>query len=191
MEKTLRERLSLSGMARIFGVSLQTVLLLLQRLARSLPGLRHSLMPAYANDMLELDELYSFVESKKQKRWLCVALCRRTPPVVAFVIGDRSEKSCRKLFGRLPVGYRGCASYSDFWSCYAQVFQTGRDESVGKDTGETAHVAHVKPWNCMLRQRAGRYVRKTLSFSKTDRYHHLATKYFIWHYNLDCLINTF
>ena len=43
----------------------------------------------------------------------------------------------------------------------------------------------------MLRQRAGRYVRKTLLFSKTDRIHHLATKYFIWHYNLDCIINTF
>ena len=188
MEKALRERLSLRGIARIFGVSIQRVLLLLQRLARSLPGLRHSLTPAQADDILELDELYSFVESKKQKRWLWVALCRRTRQVVAFVIGDRSEKSCRKLFGGLPAGYRRCASYSDFWSCYAKVFQTGRHESVGKDTGQTAH---VERWNCTLRQRAGRYVRKTLSFSKTDRYHHLATKYFIWHYNLDCLINTF
>jgi len=188
MEKALRERLSLRGIARIFGVSVQTVLLLLQRLARSLPALRHSLLPAQSDDILELDELYSFVESKKQKRWLWVALCRRTRQVVAFVIGDRSEASCRKLFGRIPVGYRGCASYSDFWSSYAKVFQRGRHESVGKDTGQTAH---VERWNCTLRQRAGRYVRKTLSFSKTDRYHHLATKYFIWHYNLDCLINTF
>ena len=45
-EKALRERLSLRGIARIFGVSLQTVLLLLQRLARSLLALRHSLIPA-------------------------------------------------------------------------------------------------------------------------------------------------
>ena len=44
---------------------------------------------------------------------------------------------------------------------------------------------------CTLRQRCSRYVRRTLSFSKTDRYHHLAPKYFLWPYNLDCTINTF
>lgn len=85
------------------------------------------------------------------------------------------------------MAYRHCLTYSDFWSSYAKVFQRGRHESVGKETGETVH---VERWNNTLRQRLGRYVRRTLSFSKTDRYHHLATKYFIWHYNLDCLINT-
>ncbi len=91
MEKALRERISLRGIARVFGVSLQTVLVLLQRLAQALPALRSSLMPAQAKDILELDELYSFVGSKKHKRWLWVALCRRTRQVVAYVIGDRSD----------------------------------------------------------------------------------------------------
>jgi len=35
-----------------------------------------------------------------------------------------------------------------------------------------------------LRQRVGRYVRQTLSFSKSDAYHHLVTKGFIVQYNL-------
>lgn len=188
MEKALRERISLRGIARVFGVSLQTVLLLLQRLAQALPALRRSLMPAQANDILELDELYSFVGSKKHKRWLWVALCRRTRQVVAYVIGDRSEATCRRLLRRIPSGYRRCASYSDFWAAYAKVFQSGRHQSVDKASGETAH---VERWNCTLRQRVSRYVRKTLSFSKIDRMHHLATKYFVWHYNLDCIINTF
>ena len=56
-----------------------------------------------------------------------------------------------------------------------------------KDSGQTAH---VERWNGPLRQRCSRYVRRTLSFSKVDRMHHLATKYFVWHYNLDCIINT-
>ena len=107
---------------------------------------------------------------------------------MAYVIGDRSEATCRQLFRRIPEGYRRCASYSDLWAAYAKVFRTGRHESVAKGSGETAH---VERWNCTLRQRVSRYVRKTLSFSKTDEYHHLATKYFIWHYNLDRIINTF
>ena len=187
MEKALLERISLRGIARVFGVSLQTVLLLLQQLAQQLPALRHSLMPAQSADILELDELYSFVGSKAHKRWLWVALCRRTRQVVAYVLGDRSEATCRRLFKRIPSGYRRCATYSDFWKAYAKVFQTGRHQSVGKDSGETAH---VERWNCTLRQRCSRYVRRTLSFSKVDRMHHLATKYFVWHHNLDCIINT-
>ena len=188
MEKALRERISLRGIARVFGVSIQTVLLLLQRIAQALPALRSSLMPAQANDTLELDELYSFVSSKANKRWLSVALCRRIRQVVAYVLGDRSEATCKRLFRRIPSSYRSCATYGDFWAAYAKVFQTGRHQSVDKQSGQTAH---VERWNCTLRQRCSRYVRKALSFSKVDRMHHLATKYFVWHYNLDCTINTF
>ena len=64
----------------------------------------------------------------------------------------------------------------------------GRHQSVAKQSGETAH---VERWRGTLRQRLGRYVRRTLSFSKIDTYRHLATKYFIWHYHLDCSINPF
>ncbi len=75
-------------------------------------------MPSEPGDVLELDELYSFVGKKAEKRWLWVALCRRTRHVVAYVIGDRREASCRQLFRRIP--YRRCASYSDLWAAYAK-----------------------------------------------------------------------
>jgi insertion element IS1 protein InsB len=47
--------------------------------------------------VLELDELWSFVFKRVNKRWVWIALCRATRQVVAFVIGDRSAKTCRKL----------------------------------------------------------------------------------------------
>lgn len=153
VEQALRERLSLRGIARIFGVSVQTILLLLKGLAQALPALKRSLMPAEPGDVLELDELYSFVGSKQHKRWLCLALWRRTRQVVAYAMGDRREATSRRLFRRIPAGYRRCASYSDFWAAYAKVFRTGRHESVGKGSGETVH---VERWNCTLRQRVSR-----------------------------------
>ena len=52
--------------------------------------------------------------------------------------------------------------------------------TVGKETGETAH---VERWNNTLRQRLARFVRKTLAFSKSDHFHQLALK----DYNLQCL----
>ena len=72
--------------------------------------------------MLELDELWSFVCKKAAKRWLWIALCRRTRQIVAFVIGDRSEKTCRRLWNKIPESYRICPSFSDFWDAYQKVF---------------------------------------------------------------------
>jgi IS1 family transposase len=44
--------------------------------------------------ILELDELWSFVLKKTNKAWIWIALCRKTRQVVAYAIGDRSEKTC-------------------------------------------------------------------------------------------------
>lgn len=43
--------------------------------------------------MLELDELWSFLQSKANTLWLWVALCRRTRQIVAYTLGDRSQQS--------------------------------------------------------------------------------------------------
>jgi insertion element IS1 protein InsB len=54
------------------------------------PGyLEATLLPAQSDDVLELDELWSFVGSKKKAVWLWIALCRRTPQVVAWHFGIR------------------------------------------------------------------------------------------------------
>jgi IS1 family transposase len=98
------------------------------------------------------------------KRWLWTARCRRTRQLVAFVIGDRSEATCRKLWAQIPDPYKGCQSFSDFWDAYQAVFPAETHHSVGKEEDETNH---MERWNNTLRQWNARYVRKTLSFSKS------------------------
>lgn len=117
---------------------------------------------------------------RQTKRWLWIALCRRTRQVIAFVIGDRSQATCRRLWQRIPVAYRHCHSYSDFWEAYALVFPAETHRSVGKQEGQTNH---VERWNNTLRQANARYVRKSLSFSKSDYFHELVTRLFIVRYN--------
>ena len=148
------------------------------------PSLEETLLPAQADDELELDEMWSFVQKKSEKRWLWVVLCRRTRQIVAYVIGDRSEKTCLKLWQRLPKEYRRCRSYSDFWDAYEKVFPKETHRSVGKETGQTNH---MERWNNTLRQSNARYVRKTLSFSKSDFYHEIVTRIFIVRYNLSLI----
>src|SRR3712207_8303063 len=40
------------------------------------------------------------------KKWIWIALCRRTRQVVAYAIGDRSKATCRKLCEAIPQAYR-------------------------------------------------------------------------------------
>ncbi|MGX9726611.1 MAG: IS1 family transposase [Candidatus Electronema sp. VV] len=68
--------------------------------------LEETLLPAQNDDVLELDEMWSFVLKKVNRCWLWTAICRRTRQVVAFVLGDRSESACRLLWERIPMAYR-------------------------------------------------------------------------------------
>ena len=132
--------------------------------------------------MLELDELWSFVLKKANQAWIWIALCRKTRQVVAYAVGDRSEKTCYRLWEAIPFSYRVGHCFTDFWSAYQAVIPEAQHAAVGKETGETAH---VERWNNTLRQRLARFVRKTLSFSKSQVMHEACLKLFLHRYNLE------
>ncbi len=73
--------------------------------------------------------------------------------------------------------------YTDFYAAYNKILSNAKAEfkCVGKDSGLTNH---VERWNCALRQKVGRFVRKTLSFSKCEDMHALMLKMFIHDYNI-------
>ncbi len=114
--------------------------------------------------VLELDELWSFVLKKANHSWIWIALCRKTRQVVAYAVGDRSKQTCLRLWENIPPAYRQGHCFTDFWVIYAAVIPEDQHSAVGKETGETAH---VERWNNTLRQRLARFVRMTLSFSKS------------------------
>jgi insertion element IS1 protein InsB len=101
---------------------------------------------------------------------------------VAYAIGDRREQTCRMLWQAIPVAYRAGQCYTDFWAAYQAVIPEEQQTAVGKETGETAH---VERWNNTLRQRLARFVRKTLSFSKSLVMHDVCLHLFLHRYNLE------
>lgn len=153
-----------------------------------LPPLSDTLAPPDPVDpqppTLELDELWSFVARKTDQAWIWVALCRTTRQVVAAVIGDRSEATCRRLWEAVPARYRTGLCFTDFWQAYAAVIPEDQHAPSGKETGQTAH---IERWNNTLRQRLGRFVRKTLSFSKSWLMHEICLRLFLHRYNLSLL----
>jgi IS1 family transposase len=87
----------------------------------------------------------------------------------------------------LPDIYRQCAvSYTDFWAAYAAVFPSERHQAFGKASG---HTNHIERFNCTLRQRVSRLIRKALSFSQKLDNHIGAIWYFAHYYNASLPVN--
>jgi IS1 family transposase len=155
-----------------------------------LPELRETLIapdPAEPEaTILELDELWSFVTKRANQRWRWIALCRATRQVVAYVVGDRSAATCRKLWEHIPAGYRRAHCDSDFWEAYRVVIPAEQQTATGKESGLTAH---VERWNNSLWQRLVRFVRKSLCFSKSEAMHELCLRLFLHDYNLSLALS--
>ncbi len=91
------ERVSVRGIQRIFGVHPTTLYRWLLELADKLPEVSETLDEAQSDDILEFDEMWSFVLKKVNKKWIWLVICRRTREIVAYYIGDRSHESLKKL----------------------------------------------------------------------------------------------
>ena len=111
------------------------------------------------------------------------AISRKTKQIIAFHIGKRDFVSFNELYSKVPDDYKLCESRSDFWEAY-YLLPKNLHKMCGKESGETSQ---VESFNNVLRQRLGRYVRKTCSFSKSTENHKHVTGLFIQEYNLECL----
>ena len=83
----------------------------------------------------------------------------------------------------MPKGYKKALLYSDFWEAYQAVLPDEQHEATGKGAGQTCH---IERFNNILRQRLGRFVRRTLSFSKCDRMHEMCLSLFLHEHNTNC-----
>ena len=90
VKKLLLERLSLRGICRVVGVSLDWLLTFLVSLYGELPDHLNVSLEHVDNHIIiqrfevEADELHSFVGNKKNKHWLWLALDIKTKQGIAF-----------------------------------------------------------------------------------------------------------
>jgi IS1 family transposase len=145
----------------------------------SLPAVETTLEAFVEGDELELDEIWSFVKRRKNKRWIWLALCRRTRQVVALAIGNRGKKTCLLLWKAIPEAYKKAHCFADIWEAYSKVIAASQLTQGHSKAGTN----HIERFNCTLRQRLGRLVRETFSFSKTDYMHLIVLSLFIHSYN--------
>jgi IS1 family transposase len=188
IERLLLERLSLRVICRAVGVGLKWLLGFIVTCFEALPDhLNVKPITANADVMIqrlevEADEMASFVQKKANKQWIWLAMDVKTRQIIAFHVGDRSRKSARQLWGKIPKAYRRYATFhTDQYVVYKGVVPAAQHRAISKKARKTNH---IERFNNTLRQRVSRLVRSALSFSKKLDNHIGAIKLFICHYNL-------
>jgi len=189
IKRLLAERISLRGICRVMEVSLQWLLSFIVKLYAELPDDLNFQSGEEIDEIIlysleaEVDEMWSFVGDKDNKQWIWIAMDVKTRQIIAFYVGDRGRESAKELWKLIPEEYRQKAIfYTDKWEAYKGVIPEKQHRAVNKQSGKTNH---IERFNCTMRQRVSRLVRKALSFSKKLANHIGAIKYFICFYNLE------
>lgn len=180
IDKLLLEKIPLAGIARVTPVSEVWLQDYANQTYQTVPH-RVDIERKKGRLTIQCDEMWSFVGHKGNKQWIWLALDVDSHAIVGLHVGSRDRHGARQLWHAMPPVYRQCAvCYTDFWEAYQRVIPSKRHRPVGKHTGQTNA---IERFNCTMRQRVSRLVRKTLSFSKKVENHIGAIWLFVHHYN--------
>jgi len=126
-------------------------------------------------DEAEVDEMWSFVGSKKDQRWLWHAIDHRTGRVLAYVFGRRKDEVFLQLKTLLaPFGIT--RYYTDHLGAYQRHVDT-EQHCPGKRNTQQIERKHLT-----LRTRIKRLTRKTICFSKSPQMYDIVIGLFVNRY---------
>jgi insertion element IS1 protein InsB len=124
---------------------------------------------------VEMDEMWSYVGSKANQRWLWHAIDRVTGEVLAYVLGQRKDEVFLELKGLLePFGIT--RFYTDDWGAYERHLEAEK-HVIGKRNTQKIERKHLT-----LRIRIKRLARKTICFSKLEKMHDIVIGLFVNRY---------
>jgi insertion element IS1 protein InsB len=120
----------------------------------------------------EVGEMWSFVQSKAQQRWLWWAINHETGEVLAYVLSSHEDEAFLQLKALLePFGLS--QFYTDGWGAYERNLPAAL-HTVGKRNTQKIERKHLT-----LRTRIKRLARKTICFSKSILMHDVVIGLFI------------
>ncbi|HJW30088.1 MAG TPA: IS1 family transposase [Saprospiraceae bacterium] len=127
------------------------------------------------NPEAEIDEMWSYVGCKSNKRWLWHAIDRETRKVLAYVFGERKDRVFLELKSLLePFGINHF--YTDDWGAYERNLDP-EQHIIGKRNTQKIERKHLT-----LRTRIKRLARKTICFSKKEQMHDIVIGLFVNRY---------
>ncbi len=144
--------------ARVLHISATTLIRVISEQAKNLPPVK---LPERIADV-EIDEMWSFVQKKKNQCWLWLAYSPKHRQMLAFYLGKRTNQSLRELLLKLSA-VQITRFYTDNWESYQNLIPEVR-HWIGK-----AGTQRIERQNLNFQTHLKRLQRRTICFSKTKK----------------------
>jgi insertion element IS1 protein InsB len=105
------------------------------------------------------DEMWTFVQKKKQKAWIWLCYSKMTKRILAVHIGNRGKESAKKLIEQVPNMKIYC---TDDWDAYGCAIEDPETREIGK-----RNTQDIERFNLRMRMVLARLQRRTIKFSKS------------------------
>ena len=105
------------------------------------------------------DEMWTFVQKKKQKAWIWLCYSKMTKKILAVHIGNRGKESAKKLINQVPNMKIYC---TDDWDAYGCAIEDPETREIGK-----RNTQDIERFNLRMRMVLARLQRRTIKFSKS------------------------
>ena len=105
------------------------------------------------------DEMWTFVQKKKQKAWIWLCYSKMTKKILAVHIGNRGKDSAKKLIDQVPNMKIYC---TDDWDAYGCAIEDPETREIGK-----RNTQDIERFNLRMRMVLARLQRRTIKFSKS------------------------
>ncbi|MFT4204379.1 MAG: IS1 family transposase [Chitinophagaceae bacterium] len=149
------EGLGFRSIGRFLGVSNVSVLNWIRSFGEEIASLRTE---SEEIEMVELDEMHSYVGSKKYC-WIWIAVDRLGKRFISFVVGDRGNKTAERLWDEIKH-HEMTNIATDYWKPYEHIVPTE------KHIESKAATFTVEGHNSLFRHFLARMRRKSKCYSK-------------------------
>ena len=169
LRNLLKEGCGIRSIARILNISSKTVLSRMLKIA-------HQIKIPYFSKFgckFEVDEMFVKIANGKSQNWLIYAIEQKTKSVVDFVIGSRSKENLKLLIDKVLL-LNPKRIYTDRLNIYPSLIPSEIHKQFQYCTNR------IERMNLNLRTHIKRLSRKTICFTRNQKYLEAHLKIYFW-----------
>uniref|UniRef100_UPI00064AADE8 IS1 family transposase n=2 Tax=Tenacibaculum TaxID=104267 RepID=UPI00064AADE8 len=168
-KKLLKEGCGVRSISRILNISSKTVLSRVLKISKQIKT-------PYFNKFgckFEIDEMWSFIGSKKNVIWITYVLERETKSIIDFYVGRKSKETIKPLINKILL-LQPSKIYTDKLNIYPSLIPKEIHKRFQYCTNR------IERMNLNLRTHIKRLSRKTICFTKRQKYLEAHLKIYFW-----------
>ncbi|WP_299114018.1 IS1 family transposase [uncultured Winogradskyella sp.] len=169
IKSLLKESCGIRSISRIIGISAKTVLSRMLKISKQIK-------PPYFQKLgckFEVDELWSFIGNKNNVTWITYALEQQTKAIIDFIVGRKTSENIRPLINKILL-LQPSRIYTDRLNIYPRLIPNEIHKRFQYCTNK------IERMNLNLRTHIKRLGRKTICFSKNEKYLEAHLRIYFW-----------